>query len=59
MKTAAAIRHVHFEDLGIFAETLIENGYNVRYYEAGIDDLRSPELLDCELTIVLGAPIGA
>jgi GMP synthase (glutamine-hydrolysing) len=59
MKIAAAIRHVQFEDLGAFAQTLQEAGYEIRYYDAGIDDLRSPELLDCDLMIVLGAPIGA
>ena len=59
MKTAAAIRHVQFEDLGTFAQALNEDGYDIRYYDAGIDNLRSPELLDCSLLTILGAPIGA
>src|ERR1700719_2323373 len=58
MKIAAAIRHVHFEDLGAFEPTLTEQGYAVRYYEAGIHDLKSPNLLTHELLIVLGAPVG-
>ncbi len=59
MKVAVAIRHVHFEDAGAFAKTLRENGYDLRYCDAGIDDLRAAELRDAELLIVLGAPIGA
>jgi GMP synthase (glutamine-hydrolysing) len=58
MKIAAAIRHVHFEDLGVFAQTLTENDYTIRYYDAGIHDLKSPSLQTYELLIVLGAPIG-
>jgi len=56
MKTALAIRHVHFEDLGIFEDGLKEAGYGIRYMEAGIDPVagEKPDLL-----IVLGAPIGA
>lgn len=56
MKTALAIRHVHFEDLGIFEEALASAGYSIRYNEAGIDPVagENPDLL-----IVLGAPIGA
>jgi GMP synthase (glutamine-hydrolysing) len=59
MKFAAAIRHVHFEDLGAFAATLGERGYQIRYYEAGVDNLRSPELAAADLLVVLGGPIGA
>jgi len=56
MKTALAIRHVHFEDLGIFEDALREAGYAIRYLEAGIDPVatETPDLL-----VVLGAPIGA
>jgi GMP synthase (glutamine-hydrolysing) len=59
MKTAAAIRHVHFEDLGTFEPTLREHGYAVRYFDAGVDDLRSDEVRDADLLIVLGAPVSA
>jgi len=59
MKTAVAIRHVHFEDLGAFAHTLAQSGYTIRYYDAGVDDLRAPELLESDLLFVLGGPIGA
>jgi GMP synthase (glutamine-hydrolysing) len=59
MKTVAAIRHVHFEDLGAFETVFRELGYQFRYYDAGIHDHRSPELEACDLLVVLGAPIGA
>ena len=38
-KTALAIRHVAFEDIGSFESVLRERGYEVRYVEAGIDDV--------------------
>jgi len=59
VKTAAAIRHVHFEDLGAFESVLTESGYQIRYCDAGINGLHGPELSDCDLLVVLGAPIGA
>ena len=59
VKTAAAIRHVHFEDLGVFESVLTSNGYRILYCDAGTDDLRSSELSDCDLLVVLGGPIGA
>jgi GMP synthase (glutamine-hydrolysing) len=59
MKTVAAIRHVHFENLGAFEPTLVQSGYALRYFAAGMDDLRSRELLECDLLVVLGGPIGA
>jgi GMP synthase (glutamine-hydrolysing) len=59
VKTAAAIRHVHFEDLAAFESVLTSSGYHIRYYDVGTSDLRSAELADCDLLVVLGAPIGA
>lgn len=58
-KTVAAIRHVHFEDLGTFGALLRKDGFDVAIYDAGIDDLRVLEADDPELLVVLGAPIGA
>jgi GMP synthase (glutamine-hydrolysing) len=58
VKTVAAIRHVHFEDLGALESVLSGAGYEIRYHEAGIDDLQSPQLANCELLAVLGGPIG-
>ena len=56
--TALAIRHVPFEDLGSFASVLRERGFAVAYRDAGIDDLGAPDLVDADLLIVLGGPIG-
>lgn len=58
MKTAVAIRHVHFEDLGILEKVLRDRGYAIRYVEAPIDAL-STELAEADLMVVLGGPIGA
>ncbi|MGH6794582.1 MAG: glutamine amidotransferase, partial [Methylocella sp.] len=57
MKSAAAIRHVHFEDLGTFEEPLTRAGYKLRYYDVGRRNL--PDPLAPDLVIVLGAPVGA
>ncbi len=58
-RTAAAIRHVAFEDLGSFAPVLEAAGYTVRYLEAA-DGLASPAVAEeADLLVVLGGPIGA
>jgi GMP synthase (glutamine-hydrolysing) len=58
MKTAIAIRHVDFEDLGSFAEVLAARGIKLRYVDAAVDEL-SPAALAADLLVVLGGPIGA
>jgi len=58
-KTAIAIRHVHFEDLGAFDDVLRRCGYCVRYCDAGIDDIGGVDPLAPDLIVVLGGPIGA
>lgn len=58
MKTALAIRHVGFEDLGSFAPVLEAHGYAVQYREAGLDDLAAFDPLAADLTILLGGPLG-
>ncbi|MCR5858465.1 glutamine amidotransferase [Mesorhizobium sp. J428] len=57
-KTAVAIRHVHFEDLGTFGPVLAEAGYGIRYCDVGIDDLAALDPLAPDLLVVLGAPVG-
>ncbi len=59
MKTVIALRHVHFEDLGIFEPLLKERGYTIRYIDATIDDLTAVDAAAPELMVVLGGPIGA
>jgi GMP synthase (glutamine-hydrolysing) len=58
-KTAIAIRHVHFEDLGAFDDLLRRHGYAVRYCEAGVDNIGGVDPLAPDLIVVLGGPIGA
>ena len=55
-KTAAVIRHVHFEGLGTFAEPLARAGYEVQYHDIGRCSL--PDPITPDLFIVLGAPVG-
>lgn len=59
MPVAVAIRHVCFEDLGSFAGVLAARGFELRYLEAGVDDLASFDPLAPDLLVVLGGPIGA
>ncbi|WP_420346732.1 glutamine amidotransferase [Pelagibius sp.] len=58
-KRALAIRHVHFEDLGSFRPALETLGYRIGYREAGLDSFADPALMDADLLVVLGGPIGA
>ncbi|ASR44491.1 glutamine amidotransferase [Xanthomonas citri pv. mangiferaeindicae] len=59
MKTAVAIRHLHFEDLGTLAPLLVARGYTVRYLDAGRERIDADALAAADLLVVLGGPIGA
>ncbi|MDR3518839.1 MAG: glutamine amidotransferase [Azospirillaceae bacterium] len=56
-RTAVAIRHIPFEDVGIFGDVLERSGYRMQPLEAGLDDLIPARGAD--LLIVLGGPISA
>jgi len=58
MKTAVAIRHVGFEDLGAFARPIEAAGYKIHYYDVGLHELWTLEPVKTDLIIVLGGPIG-
>ncbi len=58
-KTALAIRHLAFEDLGLIHPLLAERGYSVRYLDAGIDEIDEAAVGAADLLVVLGGPIGA
>lgn len=56
-KTALALRHLAFEDLGLVEPLLRGRGFDVRYHEAGVDDFRTVDLAAVDLLVVLGGPI--
>ena len=53
-----AIRHLKFEDLGIFEEVLIRRGFDVAYIEAGLDNFDALDWDAADLVVALGGPIG-
>nr|WP_255607140.1 gamma-glutamyl-gamma-aminobutyrate hydrolase family protein [Ancylobacter sp. Lp-2] len=57
-RSAVAIRHVAFEDLGSLARTLDARGWAVSYCEASTDQLSHYSIRDADLIIVLDGPIG-
>ncbi len=57
LKTAIAIRHVHFENLGAFEAVLRPAGFNLHYHDIGADDLSSLDAIEPDLLFVLGAPV--
>lgn len=59
MKTAVAIRHLMFEDLGLIEPWLRRRGWRVVLCDAGVDDLATMDQGPVDLLVVLGGPIGA
>jgi GMP synthase (glutamine-hydrolysing) len=59
MKSAVAIRHIHFEALGTLEPLLHERGYTVQYVDATVEDLAALDVQTPDLLVVLGGPIGA
>jgi GMP synthase (glutamine-hydrolysing) len=57
-RSAIAIRHVAFEDLGLLAPIMERAGWSVSFCDAPVDDLSDPAIRDADLLIVLGGPIG-
>jgi GMP synthase (glutamine-hydrolysing) len=57
-RSAVALRHVAFEDLGLLAAVMETEGWNVSFCEAAIDDLTHRSIRNADLLIVLGGPIG-
>lgn len=58
LKTAVAIRHVHFEDLGTFEAVLTAAGYRIHYYDLGVHELWTLDPPLADLLVVLGGPVG-
>jgi GMP synthase (glutamine-hydrolysing) len=57
-RSAVALRHVAFEDLGLLAPIMEREGWNVSFCEAAVDDLGHRSIKHADLVIVLGGPIG-
>jgi GMP synthase (glutamine-hydrolysing) len=57
-RTAIALRHVAFEDLGLIEPMLIALGWRVEYRDATLDDLTDPAFQTVDLLAVLGGPVG-
>ncbi|MDZ5696071.1 glutamine amidotransferase [Chelativorans sp. M5D2P16] len=57
-RTAQAIRHIGFEDLGSFAVPLQEAGYDIEYIDIAERDPAALDPLGPDLLVVLGGPIG-
>jgi len=59
MKTAIALRHISFEDVGTLDSVLMSQGYQLQYLDPAIDNLDNSAAQHADLLIVLGGPIGA
>ena len=57
-KQCVAVRHVAFEDLGLLGPLVSARGYDIRYHDAGIEPFDADTLVEADLVIVLGGPIG-
>src|SRR5262249_34863955 len=57
-KSAVALRHVAFEDVGLLAPILQSAGWQISYRDAPVDDLSDFSIERSDLLIVLGGPIG-
>ena len=58
MRTAWALRHVAFEDLGTLESALVEAGFEVVTIDVCTTDLSRLDALQPDLLVVLGGPIG-
>lgn len=57
-RTALALRHVHFEDLGTLEPLLRDRGYDVDYLDPVTQAIDEQRVRDADLLVVLGGPIG-
>jgi GMP synthase (glutamine-hydrolysing) len=59
MGSVLAIRHLGFENLGVWQAALERRGFAVRYLDPAREDLDAVDAAEPHLLAVLGAPIGA
>lgn len=58
LRTAIAIRHVHFEDMGSFEAVLSGAGYKLHYHDPGKVDFATSDPAESDLLVILGGPVG-
>lgn len=58
MRRCIAIRHVAFEDAGILAGVLASRDIDLTYIDAGVDPFDRAAMLEADLLVVLGGPLG-
>lgn len=58
-KVAYIIRHVLFKDLGNLERILLDSGFKLEYFEAGLHAIQEIRHQQCDLLIILGGPISA
>jgi GMP synthase (glutamine-hydrolysing) len=59
IRDCLALRHVAFESAGILESILRRRGCEIRYFEAGVEDLDACVVENVDLLVILGGPIGA
>jgi len=59
MKTAIALRHIHFEDAGTLNAVLAECGYQLQTIDPTTGNLDTVAIQRADVLIVLGGPMGA
>lgn len=57
MRQVNVIRHVAFEDLGLFAAPLAARGWEISHADAGVDDIAAA-IGSADLAVICGGPIG-
>src|SRR6201999_2114723 len=57
-RSAVALRHVAFEDLGLLAPIMEREGWDVSFCEAAVEDLGHHSIRGADLVVILGGPIG-
>ncbi len=58
MKKVLVFRHLAFESLGVLDSILQARGIAVQYVDVGVDDFNPDSMMQADLLIVLGGPIG-
>lgn len=58
MTSCVALRHVAFEDAGILQDILAARGITLHYVDVGVDAIDAAALVNTDLLVVLGGPIG-